>query len=219
MDDKKHLPVIAGAGGGGGKGGGNRPGHVAIEDPDTLRSKAYARVLDLISEGEIFGLVDGFKSIFLDDTPIQNADGSFNFQNVAIAARTGTQAQAYIDGFPQTENTIAVSAAVTQAAPLTRTISNANANYAIVTIGVNALIQQDPSTGDTHGTSVSLAIDLQSNGGGFVQVSQEDFVGKTISHYQRSTRFALTGSPPWDIRVRRLTADSTSGALINATTW
>ena len=83
--------LIVGSGGGGKGGGGSA--RVAQEAPDSLRSKAYARVVDLVCEGEIEGLVGGLKSVYLDDTPIQNSDGSYNFTGVTLEARTGTQQQ------------------------------------------------------------------------------------------------------------------------------
>jgi predicted phage tail protein len=96
--------------GGGGKGGGaSRP---AVEDPNTLRSKQFARVLDLVSEGEIGGLVSGDQSVFINDVPLQNADGTYNFRDSFIDVRTGTQDQAVISDLNSVENTINVSTRV-----------------------------------------------------------------------------------------------------------
>ena len=98
----------AGAGGGGGgKGGGaqSQPApRTPTTDPDSLNSKQYAQVLDLISDGEIEGLKNGYQSIFIDNTPLQNADGTYNFQNVSIATRNGTQNQTYIPGTSDVED-------------------------------------------------------------------------------------------------------------------
>ena len=82
---------VVGAGGGGGKGGGGRS--TPTEQDDTLQSTQFANVLDLISEGEIGGLEDGNKSIFLDDTPVQAADGTNNFEGFTVVTRVGTQGQ------------------------------------------------------------------------------------------------------------------------------
>ena len=46
------------------KGGGGS--HTPVEQTDNLHSTAYARVLDLISEGEIVGPANGLQSIYLD---------------------------------------------------------------------------------------------------------------------------------------------------------
>lgn len=209
--------IVIGAGGG--KGGGGGGGHVPVESPDSLRSRQYARIIDMVSEGEIVGLVDGLKSVYLDDTPIQNADGSMNFSGVTLDSRTGTQHQGYIAGFPAVENEVAVSAEVTRASSVTRTVSNSNIDAVRVTIAIPALSYQNPSNGDLGGTSVTIAIDRQSNGGGFVEVVNDTISGKTISKYQRAYRIDLVGTGPWDIRVRRITPDSAQANLANKTWW
>jgi predicted phage tail protein len=84
--------LIAGAGGGGGKGGGGSA-RTPTTARDSLDSRQYAELIDLLSEGEIAGLKDGFKSIFLDNTPLQNPNGTYNFQNVTVYTRNGTQNQ------------------------------------------------------------------------------------------------------------------------------
>ena len=208
-------PIIGAKGGG--KGGGGGSSHVPTESPDSLRSKQYARVLDLVSEGEIFGLVNGHKSIYFDDTPLQNADGTYNFQDVTIQTRTGTQSQAYIPGFPAAENEVAVGVQVTAATSVTRSITNLNDNAVRVSVSIPQLTYLNPTNGDLSGAAVLIAIDLQTNGGGFVQVVSDTISGKTTSTYQRAYRIPLTGTGPWDIRMRRITADSISSNLVNAT--
>lgn len=84
---------------GGGKGGGSSS--TPTEAPDSLHSVAYARVLDLVSEGEIAGLVNGLQSIYLEGTPLANADGTLNFQNVAVDYRPGSQDQEAIPASPR----------------------------------------------------------------------------------------------------------------------
>lgn len=158
--------LIRGAGGGGKSGGGSS--HVPTEQPDSLRSRQFARVLDLVSEGEIGGLVNGLKSIYLDDTPIQNADGTSNFTGVTMVNNTGTQAQAALAGFNEAEAETPVSTEVKASASVTRTISNTNTNAARVTLSFPQMTNQNTSTGDLGGTSVEIAIDVQNNGGGFV---------------------------------------------------
>lgn len=209
------TPVIQGAGGG--KGGGGSSG--AVEAPDTLRSKQYARLIDLLGEGEIEGLVDGLKSIYLDGTPLQNADGSFNFQDVVVASRTGTQSQEYIPGFGEVESVVDVSAEVKASASVTRTINDPNLDAIRVTVTVPQMTQQDTTNGNLNGSSASIAIDVQTNGGGFVEVVTDTISGKTTSAYQRSYRVNLPGSGPWDVRVRRTSPDSTTTAVQNKTIW
>jgi len=157
-------------GSGGGKGGGGS-GRVSVEAADSIRSKQVAKVVDLISEGEISGLVNGLKSIYLDDSPLQNSDGTFNIEGIVFDSRNGTQSQTHISGFPNIESETAVAVAVTKETSVTRTINDADADSARITISVPRLTSQDIKTGDVSGTSVEIAIDLQSNGGGFVPVS------------------------------------------------
>jgi predicted phage tail protein len=98
--------------------------HVHYEAPDSLHSISYARVLDLVSEGEILGLAEGLQSVFLDDTPVQNADGTSNFTGVTIDFRAGTQTQDYIPGFPDVENEVSVNVELKATAPWVHAISD-----------------------------------------------------------------------------------------------
>ena len=108
---------VQGFGGGKGGGGGNTP----TESDDTLQSIQFANVLDLVSEGEIQGLDDGYKSIFLDNTPVQNADGTDYFSGYRVATRNGTQAQTFIPGdFGSTQVERPVGVEVTNSTSVTR---------------------------------------------------------------------------------------------------
>lgn len=184
----------------------------------TLRSRAYARILDLVSEGEIEGLVDGAKSIYLDGTPLQNPDGSFNFQNVSYDTRVGTNTQTYMSGFGGVESETTVNTEVKASASVVRTISDADVNAARITISLPALYFQN-SQGDLEGQSVQIAVDVQLNGGSYVEVLSDTISGKTTSKYQRSYRVQLTGTGPWNIRLRRITTDTTNPRLQNKTFW
>lgn len=330
--------IIRGAGGGGGGkgGGGGGGGRVAQEAPDSLRSIAYASVLDLVSEGEIEGLANGLKSVYFNQTPLQNDNGSYNFTGATVVSTNGSQGQSYIAGFPSVENETAVAAQVEYATPIVRQISNSDIDAVRVTISIPQLTQQNTSNGDINGSTVQYAIEVQSDGGGYIpqvlgsawsssavniasstsaQANQPIYqiemavtdtssavytaeyklqssgtwltagistkvdqtvnsnwddwgnysetlttvrvftmpvqtlglwemrivvssgspaitsvngnfgtpyatiTGKTTSKYQKSHRIELTGDAPWDIRVRRLTADSTTSALQNKTFW
>lgn len=215
MSTRCPIPVIGA--GGGGKGGGGSGGSPS-EDPDSLRSRQYARVLDLISEGPIVGLVNGLKSIYLNDTPLQAQDGTFNFQGVSAAWRTGEQAQAHIPGFDEVESEIAVGAEVKASASVTRSVTG-SVDAVRITVSVPQLTYQDYSASRLTGTSVTLAVDVNNAGGGWQQVLQDTISGKTTSRYQRSYRVPLPAPGPWDIRVRRITPDSTNSALQNKTWW
>lgn len=163
---KPNLDLVRGAGGGGKEGGGS--GRAPVEAPDSLRSIQYADVLDLIAEGEIVGLIDGMKSIYLDDTPLQNADGSFNFSNVIWQQCTGTQTQTPMTGFNSSAAETPVGAEITSVNSVTRTLSNSSNTAVRVTLSVPSLSRQDTSNGDILPTDVTIAIDVQNNGGGFI---------------------------------------------------
>ncbi|KIA79330.1 hypothetical protein QR66_16550, partial [Chromobacterium piscinae] len=96
----------------GAKGGGGGQPRTPVEAADTLRSVSTARMLMLVGLGEMGGPVDGLKSIYLDGVPIENADGTRNFQRVQVEWRTGTQAQPVIEGHSAVETEYAVGVEV-----------------------------------------------------------------------------------------------------------
>jgi predicted phage tail protein len=184
----------------------------------TLQSRAYARTLDAVSEGEVVGLIDGAKSIYLNGTQLQNDDGTFNFENVTFDSRPGSNSQTYIAGIPAVESENGVNVEVSADAAVTRTVSNTDVNAVRVTLSVQSLFKQSDD-GKINGTSVDIAIDVQTDGGGYVERLTDTITGKAQSKYQRSYRVELTGSGPWDVRVRRITPDSTDLKLQNKTYW
>lgn len=219
------LPkLVSGAGGGGGgKGGGGGSSRSPQESPDSLRSVQFARVINLICEGEIEGIVGDARGIYVDDTPLQNADGSWNFVGAGIDWRSGAAWQSPIPGFAATESESTVGVTVTRDAPVVRSVTNPNINAVRVTIGVPSLSSTDTGTGDVSGTSFQLAIDVQKDSGGFQEMIVDTVEGKTTSRYQKSyrinlARFGAIGGT-YDIRVRRLTEDSSTVYLVNAFQW
>ncbi len=204
---QNNVKNIRGASGGGG-GGGTQ--HVPVEAADSLRSSAFAQVLDLVSEGEIEGLVNGLQSVYLDGTAIQNPDGTFNFTGCAVDPRYGTPTQDYLASQSDAENEIAVGVLVVAATPVVRTVTNPNVDRVRVTIAMPQLTASNPSTGDLGGTSVNYKISVQCNGGGYVDQINDTVNGKSTSKYQRSYSIPLRslGSPPYDIKVTRVTADA-----------
>ncbi|WP_321849694.1 host specificity protein J [Burkholderia diffusa] len=204
------LKRISGAkgGGGGGSGGG--------ESPDNLHSVARAKVLDIISEGPIVGLVKGMQSVFLDGTPIQNADGSVNVQNYSVEVRTGTLDQEFMPGFPAVERESAIGVPLTSDAPWVRQVQNTQLTAVRIRFGVRALQKSDPSTG-VFGYRVEYAIDLSVDGGSYAEVLKGAFDGKTTSLYERSHRIELPRAKTgWLVRVRRITPNAHSSLIADA---
>jgi len=210
--------------------------------PDTLHSRQFATFLDLISEGEIEGFASAskegrtqgttaynnaaLKDVFLNDTPVlkSTADSTnpattdFNFQDVTFNPRFGTSGQTKVEGIESSSSVTAVGITVTQSSPVTRQITNSNVDAVNVTITFPQL-QRATEQGDLLGSSVQLKIAVQYNSGGFTDVVDDTVTGRTADAYQRDYRVNLTGAFPVDIRVTRVTADSTDSSLIDAFTW
>lgn len=199
----------------GSKGGGGSS--TPTESPDSLHSIAYARVLDLISGWTIRGLANGMQSIYFDGTPLQNSDGSLNFQNVTVDTRLGTVDQAYMSGFPAVENEVAVGVALTGDTPWVHQVENTQLTAVRVRFGVPALQRSNQSTGDVTGYRIEYAVDLAAVGGSFSQVLTGAFDGKTTSLYERSVRIELPASATgWVVRVRRLTPNANSSLIADS---
>ena len=211
------MSKVIGSGGGGGKGGGGGGG-TPTEAKDNLDSKQFAKVLDLISEGEIGGLVDGAKSIFLNNTPLQATDGTFNFKDVTFEARTGTSSQTNIPITRNVETTKSTGfSTVPQATPKVIQITDSDVDAVSVTITVPSL-QSLSDKGDIFGTEVKLEIAVQYSGGSYSTVVSGNagtITGRTPDTYQRDYLINLDGAFPVNIKVTRVTADSSSSKLAN----
>ena len=216
--------LIGSGGGGGGKGGGGGGGQSdpPTEAKDNLNSTQYAEVLDLISEGEIEGLKNGAKSIFLNNTPLQSENGSYNFKNFTWAAVNGTQSQARLKLADTIEEVKAVGVEVEYGEPIVQTINDPNVTKVRIVLDFPAL-QRIKDDGDIVGASVSLRIQVQYDNGGYATSGSgfiEDTVkGRTADLYQRDYEIRLSGDFPVNIKVTRLTVDSTSARLSNAFSW
>ena len=226
------------------RGSGGRPSppppRQPTRTPDTLHSKQFATFLDLISEGEIEGSATAskegitdrtsaaytnayLKDVFLNDTPVLKATASssspqdvdFNFQNVTFTPRFGTANQTKIDGIESSSSITPVGVTVTAASPVTRQITNTNVDRIKVSITFPQ-IQKATNEGDLLGSTVQLKVAVQYNSGGFTDVIEDTITGRTADAYQKDYSVRITGSFPVDIRVIRVTADSTDSSLIDS---
>ncbi|EKS6381274.1 phage tail protein [Enterobacter hormaechei] len=196
--------------------GGSQKQHTPVEQPDSAQSMARCRMLLALGEGEFAGGLDA-TSIFLDGTPLGNADGTMNFENVSWEFRPGTQTQTPIPGFPAVENETMVGVSLTKATPWTRALSNTQIDAVLVRIGIPGLQQQE-NDGDIVGTTVKYHIDLAVDGGAFSTVMTRTVTEKLSSLYELTHRINLPkASTGWQIRVVRDTDDSTSQMLQNKT--
>jgi len=202
----------------GSKGGEDKP-RPSVEAPDSLQSIAFARILDLVSEGEIRGLANGMRSVFLGETPLANADGSINFSGVTLDFRPGSQDQLHIPGFPAVASETGVGVELRSDQAYVRAVNNLQLSAVRVRLSVPRLAQTNTSNGDTNGYSVQYKIELATDGGPYIQVLASAFSGKTSTKYERTHRVNL---PPansgWQLRVTRITPNSTSSTTADMTT-
>lgn len=193
-----------------GKGGGG--GHTPVEAKETSRSKQLVKIVEVISEGEVEGLADGMKSVYFDNTPVQNKDGSYNFNNVQLEGRVGSQVQDVIAGFNTSEKEVSVGTQVRKNLPITRTVTDNKVSRLRLTIGVQSLFSQNEN-GDTSGTTVNLVITIGS------QSYPVSISGKYSSQYLQQHTFDNLPPVPFTVKVERVTEDSKSQRLQNNTVW
>lgn len=203
---------VRGAGGGKSAGGQAAP----YEEPDNLHSIAYSHVLLAAGEGELGGLVNGLKSVYLDGTVLQNDDNTFNFLNVQVDSRVGTQNQDYIKGYPEVESETAVGVELKYGTPWTHAITDLDLSAISIRISTPTMTEVDTKTGDIYGTEIDFSFELQTDGGSFIDIHDGYFQGKTTTDFQRDYRFDLPDATSgWVIRVTRTTPQSTSVSLTN----
>ncbi|EMX3969919.1 host specificity protein J [Acinetobacter nosocomialis] len=184
-----------------------------VISPDSAQSKTYIKVLYGLAEGEIEGLANGLQSIYLEETPLQNADGSLNFENVKVDFRNGTNDQEYIEGFPAVENEIPIDVELKSSTPWVRSFNNLDLDAVRLRLRLRwgPLRNQDPTTGDVTGYTIEYAVDLQTDGGAWSEVLRAKISDKTSDNYERPHRIDLPKADSgWLVRVRRLTPNSTS---------
>ncbi|MCZ2968133.1 phage tail protein [Acinetobacter baumannii] len=182
-----------------------------VISPDSAQSKTFIKVLYGLAEGEIEGLANGLQSIYLEETPLQNADGSLNFENVKVDFRNGTNDQEYIDGFPAVESETAIDVELKSETPWVRAFSNLDLDAVRLRLKWGPLRSQNATNGDVSGITIEYAIDLQTDGGIWTEVLKTKISDKTSANYERAHRIDLPRADSgWLIRVRRLTPNSTS---------
>lgn len=199
-----------------GRKGGGGSSHTPTESPDSIQSIARAKILLALGEGEFAGGLDG-QNIFLDGTPVFSPDGTLNYPGFEWDFRPGTQMQNYIQGMPGAENEISVGVDLKATQPWVRAINNTQLSAVRLRLGWQTLVRQEDN-GDRVGTRVDYAIDLSTDGGAYQTVLNGVINDKTTSLFERSHRVNL---PPattgWQIRLRRITPDSTSSNVVDLT--
>ncbi|EBT6046079.1 phage tail protein [Salmonella enterica] len=197
---------------------GDKKQHTPREEPDNLRSVQELSVIDVIGEGPIQGPVNGLQSLLLNDTPVVDAQGGVNVHGVEAQFRSGEDHQSPLEGFDGSAAEMLIQAEVTHDKPITRTITSEVVDRLRVTVGVQAL-QQTTDEGDRIGTSVQMDIQLQQNGIWSTVKSVIINDGKRTSPYMAAVIINNLPPRPFNIRVVRITEDSTSDTLQNKTVW
>lgn len=199
-----------------------------MEANDTVNSRAMASVLDLLGEGVIGGLIDGAKSIFLNDTPLQNSDNSYNFSGVTWWFRDGSQDQSVIDGFDFIETPKSVGRQLKQTSQVNVSLDSADSDRVRVVMKFPSLRSIDKKSGDTNGTTVQFKFQIDAgNGGGFVDVVAEGESNATISLTAKKTgvyyrSYVLDLPKPakaYTLRAIRLTEDHTDNSYLYDDTY
>ena len=190
---------------------------------DNLFHKQFYRVLDILSEGPIYGPVNRkapLNSVMLNDTPITDANGNTSVPGVSVAWRNGTAEQSPINGFNAIESTVIVNAKVTHDTPIIRTVSDPNVNRVRLNLGVDALVQSDDK-GNQYNTSVTLMVDVKPSSSTTWSLVKDIYIGpgKQSGEYMEAHIIKAPDEKPFDIRVRRVTPDSKSDLLRNDTRW
>ncbi|MEW4254138.1 host specificity protein J [Escherichia coli] len=198
-------------------GKGSSKGHTPREAKDNLKSTQLLSVIDAISEGPVEGPVDGLKSVLLNSTPVLDSEGNTNISGVTVVFRTGEQEQSPPEGFESSGSETVLGTEVKYDTPITRTITSANIDRLRFTFGVQALVETT-SKGDRNPSEVRLLVQIQRNGG---WVTEKDITikGKTTSQYLASVVVDNLPPRPFNIRMRRMTPDSTTDQLQNKTLW
>jgi predicted phage tail protein len=190
---------------------------------DNLYHKQFYRVLDILSEGPIYGPVNQkapLNSVMLNDTPVTDANGNTSVPGVSVAWRNGTLDQSPINGFNAIESTVIVNAQVKHDTPIIRTVSDPNVTRVRLNIGVDSLVQSDEQS-NQHNASVMMMIDVKPSSSSTWTLVKDVTIGpgKISGEYLEAHIINAPDEKPFDIRVRRVTADSTSDLLQNDTRW
>lgn len=187
---------------------------------DNLKSKQFYRVLDLISEGPIYGPVDQehLSSFMLNKTPVTDANGNTSVNGVSVAWRSGSETQEPINGFAAIEATTIVNTEVTYDTPIVRTVTDQDVTRVRFNVGVSALVEQD-SKGNQNNATVTMVIETRTNASGWGIAKTVTITGKISGEYLEAHVIDAPDIKPFDIRVRRITPDSTSDRLTNGTVW
>ncbi|HEA0273542.1 TPA: phage tail protein [Salmonella enterica] len=197
------------------KGGGK--GHTPYEAPDSLKSTQLLTTIDAISEGPIKGPVNGMQSILVNNTPLVDADGNYNVHGVTVVYRVGEHPQTALEGFEDSGAETLMGVELKHDSPITRTITSKEIDRLRFTFGVQSLVESNDK-GDQNESSVNMQIQFQING--VWQLVKDIYIhGKTTTQFLASVAVSNLPPRPFNMRMVRITDDSTTSMLQNKTLW
>ncbi|MDJ7444826.1 host specificity protein J, partial [Salmonella enterica] len=197
------------------KGGGG--GHTPYEAPDSLKSTQLLTTIDAISEGPIKGPVNGMQSILVNNTPLVDADGNYNVHGVTVVYRVGEHPQTALEGFEDSGAETLMGVELKHDSPITRTITSKEIDRLRFTFGVQSLVESNDK-GDQNESSVNMQIQFQING--VWQLVKDIYIhGKTTTQFLASVAVSNLPPRPFNMRMVRITDDSTTSMLQNKTLW
>ncbi|EDJ2552956.1 host specificity protein J [Salmonella enterica subsp. enterica serovar Poona] len=197
------------------KGGGK--GHTPYEAPDSLKSTQLLTTIDAISEGPIKGPVNGMQSILVNNTPLVDADGNYNVHGVTVVYRVGEHPQTALEGFEDSGAETLMGVELKHDSPITRTITSKEIDRLRFTFGVQSLVESNDK-GDQNESSVNMQIQFQING--VWQLVKDIYIhGKTTTQFLASVVVSNLPPRPFNMRMVRITDDSTTSMLQNKTLW
>ncbi|ECZ7157676.1 host specificity protein J [Salmonella enterica] len=198
-----------------GKGGGSSK--TPHEAPDDLKSSQVLTVVDAICEGPIEGPVDGLKSVRINKTPVLDSDGNAMVHGVTVVYRVGEDEQTAMEGFEDSGAETLLGVEVKKSEPVTRTITAKTLDRLRFTFGVQSLVSTS-TKGDRNPTSVQMLIQFRRDG---LWRTERDITitGKTTTQFLASVVIDDLPPRPFEIRMLRITDDSTTDLLQNKTVW
>jgi len=195
-----------------------------IEDPNTLQSRAIAKFVDLISEGEIEGLVNGEESVYFNNIPIRDGENSYNYQGASYEFKPGAPDGISLRDYPTSESEISVDIHIVKSVgSIVRAITDTDVDDLRLTFTIPSLFSVNSANGDILKTTVEWHVDIRTQGGAYIRAASVSKYGKCISAYQTDIRIdqlsRYYGAGPWDVKVTRITDDSDSNSLQNDLYW
>lgn len=191
--------------------------HTPREERDNLKSSQELSVIDAVSEGPIKGLINGMQSILINNTPLVDASGNYNIHGVTVDVRVGDREQPPLDGFEDSGVETLMGVELKADTPATRTITSKEIDRLRFTFGVQSLVESNDK-GDQYDSSVNMQIQFQING--VWQLVKDVYIhGKTTTQFLASVVIGNLPERPFNIRMVRITPDSTTSMLQNKTLW